>query len=90
MAKQVQCKRCFHLNNDWCIPKMDSPDPDIVRDCQYYIAKTNGDRIRQMNNELLADIIDCPYGEDRKDCKMSNQFLFCVECKFDWLNKECE
>ena len=65
MAKNVKCKRCFHLYNDWCIPKHDSPDPDIVRDCLHFIEKTNADRLRAMSDEELAEFIGGIYTLER-------------------------
>lgn len=57
MALNVQCKKCANLRNDWCKLVVDSPDPDMVRDCQYYMGKTNADKIRQMSDEELAYFI---------------------------------
>ena len=54
MAKNVVCKKCNNLVNDWCEKVIDSPDPDMQRDCQYFREKTNADRIRSMNDEELA------------------------------------
>ena len=36
--KNVQCKRCVNLHNEWCDKKIDSPDTELIRDCQYYRA----------------------------------------------------
>ena len=54
MPKNVVCKKCNNLVNDWCEKVIDSPDPDMQRDCQYFCEKTNADRIRAMNDEELA------------------------------------
>ena len=54
MPKNVMCKKCNNLINGWCEKKIDSPDPNMVRDCQYFWEKTNADRIRSMNDEELA------------------------------------
>lgn len=54
MPKNVMCKKCNNLVNEWCEKKIDSPDPDIVRDCQHFREKTNADRIRAMSDEELA------------------------------------
>ena len=54
MPKNVMCKKCNNLINGWCEKKIDSPDPNMVRDCQYFWEKTNADRIRAMNDEELA------------------------------------
>ena len=55
MPKNVMCKKCNNLINGWCEKKIDSPDPNMVRDCQYFWEKTNADRIRAMSDEELAE-----------------------------------
>lgn len=62
MPKNVVCKKCNNLVNDWCEKVIDSPDPDMQRDCQYFCEKTNADRIRAMSDEILAQemIFFCP------------------------------
>ena len=57
MPKNVVCKKCNNLVNDWCEKVIDSPDPDMQRDCQYFCEKTNADRIRSMSDEELADML---------------------------------
>lgn len=54
MPKNVVCKKCNNLVNDWCEKVIDSPDPDMQRDCQHFREKTNADRIRAMSDEELA------------------------------------
>lgn len=48
--------------------------------------KTNGDRIRKMTNDELADIIICPYDADESSCGKQN----CLECCKEWLESEVE
>lgn len=57
MPLNVQCKRCANLRNDWCDKKHDSPDPDLIRDCQYYRTKIRADQIRAMTDEELAEFM---------------------------------
>ena len=57
MPEAVQCRRCYHLRNDWCKIKRDSPDPELVRTCPYYHEATNADRIRAMSDEELASYL---------------------------------
>ena len=57
MPKNVVCKKCNNLVNDWCKKVIDSPDPDMQRDCQYFCEKTNADRIRNMSDEELKKFI---------------------------------
>ena len=56
MPKNVVCKKCKNLVNDWCEKVIDSPDPDMQRDCQYFCEKTNADRIRSMTDDELNDL----------------------------------
>ena len=55
MPKNVVCKKCNNLVNDWCEKMIDSPDPDMQRECQYFCEKTNADRVRAMSDEELAE-----------------------------------
>ena len=57
MPKNVVCKKCNNLVNDWCEKVIDSPDQDMQRDCQYFCEKTNADRIRSMDDEELAEFL---------------------------------
>ena len=57
MPKNVVCKKCNNLVNDWCEKVIDSPDPDMQRDCQYFCEKTNADSIRSMDDEELAEFL---------------------------------
>ena len=57
MPKNVVCKKCSNLVNDWCEKVIDSPDQDMQRDCRYFCEKTNADRIRSMSDEELANML---------------------------------
>ena len=57
MPKNVVCKKCNNLVNDWCEKVIDSPDQDMQRDCQHFREMTNADRIRAMSDEELADML---------------------------------
>ena len=58
MRKNVVCKKCNNLVNDWGEKVIDSPDQDMQRDCQYFCEKTNADRVRGMNDNELATFIN--------------------------------
>ena len=47
MPKNVVCKKCNNLVNDWCEKVIDSPDPDMQRDCQHFCEKTNGVTVQE-------------------------------------------
>ena len=57
MPKNVVCKKCNNLVNDWCEKVIDSPDQDMQRDCQHFREKTNADRIRAMSDDELAEML---------------------------------
>ena len=59
MPKNVVCKKCNNLVNDWCEKVIDSPDQDMQRDCQHFREKTNADSIRAMSDEELAKLLCC-------------------------------
>lgn len=46
---------------------------------------TNGDRIREMSNSDLAEIIMCPYSIEPETC---NEERNCLECCGEWLERE--
>ena len=57
LPKNVVCKKCKNLVNDWCEKVIDSPDQDMQRDCQYFCEKTNAQKIRAMSDDELADML---------------------------------
>lgn len=96
MPLNVQCKRCANLRNDWCDKVHDSPDHDLIRDCQHYRTLTHADRIRSKSDEELAEFFGtlpcCPPGEDLEElcfpldsCEGTD---FMVKCWLDWLRQE--
>lgn len=53
----MKCRNCRHLYKDWCAHKIDSPDPDLDRECKDYMQATHADRIRSMSNEELSKFL---------------------------------
>jgi hypothetical protein len=93
MPKNVMCKKCNNLINGWCEKKIDSPDPDMVRDCQYFWEKTNADRIRAMSDEELAEFLCGVYDEDEDAAKFINGFYIpCYDQHSikEWLKQPAE
>ena len=102
MAKNVVCKKCNNLVNDWCEKVIDSPDPDMQRDCQHFREKTNADRIRAMNDEELAEFLTCINPTNCQDCAFSHgwrckpdrddysDFKKCEEGRKRWLQQPAE
>ena len=92
MSKNVVCKKCKNLVNDWCEKVIDSPDPDMQRDCQHFREKTNADRIRSMTddelNVLFHDIYDSgAYDAVSYGCgHQTNSFEWTME----WLQQPAE
>ena len=101
MAKNVVCKKCNNLVNDWCEKVIDSHDPDMQRDCPHFREKTNADRIRAMSDEELATHLH-DIGWDCHLCaehgRLDNEPLLrgekcddkCVEHCLEWLQQPAE
>ena len=95
MPKNVVCKKCNNLVNGWCEKVIDSPDPDMQRDCQHFCEKTNADRIRNMNDEELAmflcDFRSCDADEYIcEGCKAEKYCRAGHEGTIDWLQQPAE
>ena len=96
MPKNVVCKKCNNLVNDWCEKVIDSPDPDMKRDCQYFCEKTNADRIRAMSDEELAKLIaENAYTGACNDFGIPHQGQCCHNCErcdaiIKWLKQPAE
>lgn len=65
MAKCKNCTNLYNLSDDndvivgkWCPKVNDSPDTENERDCENYKCMTQGDRIRSMSDEELAQFIE--------------------------------
>lgn len=85
MAENIQCRRCYHLRNDWCKIKRDSPDQELVRTCLYYSEATNADKLRAGDNKYIAGVVctGCPPGiETGKQCTGDGA---CYDCWLNWL-----
>ena len=92
MAKNVVCKKCNNLVNGWCEKVIDSPDPDMQRDCQHFCEKTNADRIRSMTDDELNELFHEIYNAGAEDAvayewgQRTNSF----EWTMDWLKQPAE
>ena len=92
MPKNVVCKKCNNLVNGWCEKVIDSPDPDMQRDCQYFWEKTNADRIRSMTDEELALWICGVYDIEEENGKFINGIIIPGYAPHDieeWLQQPC-
>jgi hypothetical protein len=92
MSQNVMCKKCRNLVRGWCKEKIDSPDPDLERDCQDFRERTNADRIRAMTDEELARWLDSAFGRcewcnpeniGTEDCSD----IDCTGCIIGWLKQ---
>ena len=92
MPKNVVCKKCNNLVNDWCEKVIDSPDQDMQRDCQYFCEKTNADRVRSMTDDELNELFHEIYNAGAEDAvayewgQRTNSF----EWTMDWLKQPAE
>ena len=89
MPKNVVCKKCNNLVNDWCEKVIDSPDQDMQRDCQYFCEKTNAQKIRSMSDDELNELFHEIYNAGVDDAveyewgHRTNSFEWTME----WLQK---
>ena len=92
MPKNVVCKKCNRLVNDWCEKVIDSPDQDMQRDCQHFREKTNADRIRSMTDDELNELFHDIYNAGAEDAvayewgQRTNSFEWTLE----WLQQSAE
>ena len=92
MPKNVVCKKCKNLVNDWCEKVIDSTDPDMQRDCQHFREKTNADRIRSMTDDELNELFYDIYNAGAEDAvayewgQRTNSFEWTME----WLQNPAE
>ena len=92
MPKNVVCKKCNNLVNDWCEKVIDSPYQDMQRDCQYFCEKTNADRIRSMTDDELNELFHEIYNAGAEDAvsyelgQRTNSF----EWTMDWIKQPAE
>ena len=66
----VQCKKCRFLLKDkdgynWCQNKLDDPDVDLFRDCEWFAVKTNADRLRAMTDAELSVFLETTTESER-------------------------
>ena len=70
----AKCKTCINRKTIdggmWCDKVSDSYDVDVVRGCEHYKCMTNGDRIRKMTDEELADLLT----DENFQTNVSNEF----------------
>ena len=92
MPFNVKCRKCLYYKHAWCDKKLDSPDPDLERNCLYYSAATNGDRFRAKSDEELAQILSkkfCPHVLGATvTCNASSKG--CYECWLGWFRKDAD
>ena len=92
MPKNVVCKKCNNLVNDWCEKVIDSPDQDMQRDCQNFCEKTNAQKIRSMSDDELNELFHEIYNAGVDDAvayewgHRTNSF----EWTMDWLQQPAE
>ena len=65
--RNVRCADCDEYRNEWCEKVIDSPHPDMLRDCQYYHEKDR-DVIRVVrckdckHKQIKNMVLTCPFG----------------------------
>jgi hypothetical protein len=86
----MKCDICEYKTS--CIVRLTIPNvhgcPDGALRCK---VSTNADRIRNMSDEELAELMPCPYMKDPYDeCIHGWHDYDCNKCKLEWLQSEAE
>ena len=77
-VRDIKCANCTEYRNEWCKKIIDSPDPDRLRDCQFYHEK--GHWIRPYYNRPKQ------YGRICSICKQmawycdKGDYSYCPNC----------
>lgn len=91
MAKNVVCRKCNNLINGWCEKVIDSPDPDMARDCRHFWEKTNADRIRAMSDEELAwELMTWRVETEAKHQGVESNYPNTLSTILEWLKQPME
>lgn len=85
----VKCKNCGTYFHKWCNPKLDSPDPDRVRDCEYFIQRTNYDNIMDMNIEEMAKFLIDETGWNCNNCSEHHRLSDNPMLRSEKCDKKC-
>lgn len=87
--KNVKCKNCSNYIHQWCEPKLDSPDPELVRDCSYFKQKTIFDQLKSMDIDRLAKgLVDI--GWDCNNCSEAERLSDNPLLKYERCDEKCE
>lgn len=87
--KSVKCKNCAKYIHEWCMPKIDSPDPNIIRDCEYFKQMTNYDNIIHKSVEELAKFLIDETGWDCNNCSEHHRLSDSPLLRFEKCDEKC-
>ena len=86
----VQCKNCANYINEWCNNIVDSPCPDLERNCNYYCDRTYYYDIKNMNIHQMAEFLVQKVGWDCNNCSENERISDNLLCKYEQCDEECE
>lgn len=87
--KDVKCKNCGNYIHEWCEPRLDSPDPELVIDCNHFKQKSIYDHIISMDIERLAKCL-VEIGWDCNNCSEEDRLSDNPLLKFARCDEKCE
>ena len=61
--RSVKCSDCDEYRNEWCEKVIDSPHPDMIRDCQYWHKRKDIVEVVRCK-DCKYSYIHYPFGED--------------------------
>lgn len=77
----------------WCIVQENRKSINYAKECEFYVPKTNADKIRSMTDEELAEFFFEPNQEFCIKCKYLGSDcdgLYCNESMLEWLKQTAE
>lgn len=97
--KNIKCKNCANYIQEWCESILDSPRPDLHRNCDYFKHKTKFDNIKAMNIgkmskylvEIGWDCHNCSENERLSDNPLLRGEKCDEQCELhckEWLEKD--
>ena len=88
-GKNIKCIYCANYKHEWCEKIVDSPSPDLIRDCKHFSQKTNFDHLTAMSIDEFAKFLIRSGAWSCYECK-SNTSIFSrlmIECDCNCLNR---
>ena len=86
---KVKCKYCSNYIHEWCEPMIDSPDPELLRDCKHFKQKTIFDHIKSLNIDELSECL-VEIGWDCNNCSEEERLSDNPLLRWEKCDEQCK